>query len=64
MPFVKGKSGNAAGRPKGLKDRRARFREMVEPLAPELLNKAVTMALDGNEQMLRLILDRLLPARP
>ena len=62
--FQKGISGNTAGRPKGIIDRRVRFREMVEPRAPEILEKAVTMALEGNEQMLRLILDRLLPARP
>lgn len=64
MTFEKGQSGNPAGRPKGTKDRRTIFRDMVEPHREALVQKAIALALDGNEQMLRLLLDRLLPAKP
>ena len=64
MAFKAGESGNVKGRPRGITDRRSAFREMVEPKAPELIEKAISMALEGNEQMLKLILDRILPAKP
>lgn len=64
MPFEKGESGNVKGRPKGVKDRRSIFRELVEPHKDKLMQKAVDMALSGNEQMLRLLLDRMLPVKP
>lgn len=64
MTFKAGKSGNPSGRPKGIQDRRAKFRTMIEPKSEELLNTAVEMALGGNEAMLRLLLDRILPAKP
>ncbi len=64
MAYKPGESGNPAGRPKGLKDRRTAFRELVEPHAPQLTQKAIVMALEGNESMLKLLLDRLLPAKP
>lgn len=64
MAFKPGQSGNRAGRPRGLKDRRTLFRDMVEPSCPQLVQKAVDMALDGNEPMLRLLLERILPAKP
>ena len=64
MTFEKGESGNLSGRPRGVKDRRTAFREMIEPRKNELLDKAVEMALCGDQQMLRLLLSRLLPAPP
>lgn len=64
MTFEKGASGNPSGRPKGTKDRRTIFRDMVEPHRETLVQKAIVLALEGNEQMLRLLLDRLLPAKP
>jgi len=64
MQFKKGQSGNPAGRPKGALDRRSLFRQLIEPYKDELVSKAVEMALAGNEQMLRLILERALPAKP
>lgn len=64
MTFEKGQSGNPSGRPYGIKDRRTLFSEMIMPHKEELLKKAIEMALNGNEQMLRLLLSRLLPAKP
>lgn len=63
MPFKPGQSGNALGRPKGIKDSRSAFKAMVEPNCAQLIQKAIDMALDGNEAMLRLLLDRVLPAK-
>ncbi len=62
--FEKGQSGNPSGRPKGSADRRRVFREMIEPHREDLVSKAVEMAKDGNEAMIKLLLDRLLPAKP
>jgi len=64
MTFKPGQSGNRTGRPRGLKDRRTLFRDMVDPFCSQLVQKAVAMALAGNEPMLRLLLDRILPAKP
>jgi hypothetical protein len=64
MAFKPGQSGNRSGRPKGLKDRRNLFRDMVAPSCPQLVHKAIEMALEGNEQMIKLLLDRILPAKP
>ena len=62
--FKEGQSGNPAGRPRGIKDKRILFAEMLDSHKDALFNKAVEMALGGNESMLRLLLDRLLPAKP
>jgi hypothetical protein len=61
MPFQKGESGNPAGRPKGAPDRRQIVRQMLAPHAPELVEKAVEMALAGDASMLKLCLDKLIP---
>lgn len=64
MPkFVKGQaSANPAGRPKSnKKDERCQLRNLLKPHATDLLNKAVQMALKGNETALRLCVDHLLP---
>jgi Family of unknown function (DUF5681) len=63
-PFVKGQSGNPAGRPKGLKNRKTLVAELfLEGEADKLARKAVELALDGNEAALRLCLDRLIAPR-
>lgn len=64
MTFQPGKSGNPSGRPKGMRDRRTIFRDMIEPYADRLIKTSIKMAIDGNEQMLKLLLDRLLPPKP
>jgi len=58
MPFKSGKSGNPLGRPVGAKDRRTALRELLNPHAPALVNKAVDMALEGDVAALRMCLDR------
>ena len=65
MPFEKGTSGNPAGRPKGVPDRRRLVRDLLSPEAPNLVSKAVQLALEGDTVMLKACLDKLIPnARP
>ena len=64
MPFQSGVSGNPIGRPKGTGNRQQVFNALVEPHREVLFKKAIDMALNGNEAMLRLFLDRMLPAKP
>ena len=59
--FQKGQSGNPQGKPKGAKDKRTELRALLQPHAAELIQKAVTMALDGDPTALRMCLDRLVP---
>ena len=61
MAFKKGQSGNPKGRPKGIKDRRAVYRELLEPHTQALLKKAVDLALEGDTTALRLCLERVCP---
>lgn len=61
MPFEPGQSGNPAGRPPGLPDKRTKLRALLEPHSEELVSKAVSMALAGDTTALRMCLDRLVP---
>jgi hypothetical protein len=64
MPFEKGKSGNPKGRPKGALARVPKeIRMIFEKNSAELANKAVELALEGDAQSIRLIIERLYPAR-
>src|ERR1700733_12404721 len=63
MTFQAGQSGCPSGRPKGVKDRRSKLRDMIEQSQDQLVQKAKSMALDGNEQMLKLLLERILPPK-
>lgn len=62
--FVKGQSGNPQGKPKGLLNHKTRLMMLLGDSEDELYTKALELALEGNEQMLKLLLDRLLPAKP
>ncbi len=64
MPFQPGASGNPNGRPKGTGNRQQTFNAFVEAHREGLFNKALELALGGNEAMLRLFLERMLPAKP
>ncbi|CAE6946299.1 hypothetical protein R69608_05540 [Paraburkholderia nemoris] len=59
--FKKGQSGNPAGKPRGAKDKRTALRELLQPRAAELVEKAVTLALAGDTTALRICIDRIIP---
>jgi hypothetical protein len=61
-PFVRGQVANPKGRPPGLPDRRTRYRDLIEARMPELVERCVELALQGDVQALRLCLERVLPA--
>jgi hypothetical protein len=61
VPFKPGISGNPAGRPKGSKDRRTLLFEELVPHGGEIVSKAVSLALEGDQQMLALCLHKLVP---
>lgn len=59
--FKPGESGNKAGRPPGIKDRRVELRELLRPHAADLMQTAVNLALGGDQAALRMCLDRICP---
>lgn len=64
MTFQTGISGNPSGRPKGTGTRQQIFSALVEPYKEALFTVAIDMALAGNEAILRLFLERMLPEKP
>src|SRR5205823_10349783 len=62
--FVKGQSGNPAGRPRGSRNKDAVLVEqMFERFGGALATKAVNMALDGNMAAMRLCVSRIAAPR-
>jgi hypothetical protein len=67
--FLKGQSGNPAGRPKGSKNQTNLVKQAIEgQLVDELANnagdilaKAISLAKQGDPTMIKLLLDKLLP---
>ena len=64
MTFKTGSSGNLKGRPQGSGHRQQLFNALVEPHKEALLDTGINLALSGNENMLRLFLERMLPSKP
>ncbi|HSW69780.1 MAG TPA: hypothetical protein VLI69_06500 [Gammaproteobacteria bacterium] len=65
MPkFKMGEINNPKGRPRNTGYRQKLFNSLVEPHKDALFDKAINLALDGNEPMLRIFLERMLPAKP
>ncbi len=63
MQFTKGASGNPAGRPKGIKDKRHRFNEAIESMIPEVLESVFRKAVAGDMTAAKMLLDRSLPTK-
>jgi hypothetical protein len=62
--FVKGQSGNPAGKPTGCRNHATRIAEaLLDGEAEALTRKAVSLALDGDASALRLCLDRVIAPR-
>jgi len=59
MAFIKGKSGNPAGKPTGCTDKRTALRSLLVPHAEKLIRKVVDLALSGDTTALRICIDRL-----
>jgi hypothetical protein len=63
-PFVKGLSGNPAGKPKGTRNRSTLAAEaLLDGEAEKLTRKAIDMALGGDVVALKLCMERILPPR-
>jgi Family of unknown function (DUF5681) len=62
MTFQKGESGNLAGRPRGIRDRRAIIaEELLEAEADAIVRTALDLAKKGDPWALRLCLERISP---
>ena len=62
MPFVKGQSGNPAGRPPGARNKATLlFEAQLEARAEEIVGRLIKQALAGQMSALRMCVDRLLP---
>ena len=63
MQFTKGVSGNPAGRPRGIKDKRHRYAESIESMIPEVLESVFQKAVAGDMTAAKMLLDRSLPTK-
>jgi hypothetical protein len=63
VQFTKGSSGNPAGRPKGIRDKRHRFNEAIESMIPEVLESVFQKAVAGDMTAAKMLLDRSLPTK-
>jgi len=52
MPFQPGQSGNPNGRPKGVSNRRLKYRKIFEEKGEEVNNKVLELALAGDSMLL------------
>ena len=63
MQFSKGVSGNPAGRPKGIKDKRHRYSEAIDSMIPQVLDSVFQKAIAGDMTAAKMLLDRTLPSK-
>ena len=63
MTFKSGVSGNMKGRPKGIVDKRLLYKSIINAHSEELINIAIEKAKSGNDMMMKLVLERVLPAK-
>ena len=61
MQFTKGTSGNPAGRPKGIKDKRHRYSQAIDSMIPQVLDSVFQRAIAGDMTAAKMLLDRTLP---
>lgn len=62
--FLKGQSGNAAGKPAGTMNRRTReVRDLLDRLTPAVLKKLYELLNEGDSTALKILSDRVLPRR-
>jgi hypothetical protein len=59
--FKPGKSGNPAGRPKGVKDRRVALREKLFLHADQLIEIVTLCAKSGDMTAMRIVMERIIP---
>lgn len=59
--WKKGVSGNPAGRPKGIVDRRLKLNKLLDGKAEDVLRVVVNAALEGDAQSANIILSRVVP---
>lgn len=62
--FKTGEINNPNGRPRGSGHRQKIFNALVMPHKNALIEKALSMAKDGDPQMLKILLERILPVKP
>ena len=63
MTYKRGESGNLKGRPKGVIDRRAPWRKLIEDNAEEIINQLVARAIEGDFEAQKFCVERLI-AKP
>ncbi len=63
MPFKKGQVANPLGGGTMRKRRSDVFSKLVEPHERALMKKMITLALEGDKDMLKYVLDRIIPAK-
>lgn len=62
--FTKGSVPNPKGRPRGSRNKATIIaQQMLDGQSEELVSKAIELALDGDQTMLRICLERLVPVR-
>lgn len=62
MTWVKGQSGNAAGKPVGTISRTVKLRNMIADRIPDVINTMIEAAVSGDVQAARVLIERVLPA--